>query len=115
MLAGVGYAEIDDNHALEQRGVVTSAAVVHKDDDARAGSSIKIRFRAQAGRTAEVAIDVQGDAEVGQTLEVVYDPTDPTRVHPTDQGYDDRTPLLVFGGASLAMLCVALTRFWSRP
>jgi Protein of unknown function (DUF3592) len=114
-LAGTGYAEIDDNHALQRRGVVTTATVLSKENDPRAGAEIKLRFLRQDGRPIEVTTENYQEADVGQTIQVVYDPMDPARVQATDWGYDDRTPLLVFGGGSLVALGIGLSRFWSRP
>ncbi|TCO33652.1 hypothetical protein EV652_103654 [Kribbella steppae] len=113
MIAGVGYAEIDDNRVLERRGEVVAAIVVH--EETGRSPLIEVRFVTRDGRTVETTTENYQEAEVGKTIQLIYDPLDPTRLQSTDWGYDNRTPAIAFGGGALAALIVALSRFWSRP
>ena len=115
MLAGVGYSEIADNLALERRGEVSAATVLHKDTAPRSGEPIDIRFVTKGGEIVETTTENYSVAEVGQRIQVVYDPMKPTRVQSADLGYDYQSTAIVFGGGALAGLLVALSRFWSRP
>lgn len=115
MMAGVGYSEIADNLALERRGEVVVATVLHKETAPRSGEPIDIRFVTKDGQTVETTTENYSEAEVGQRIQVVYDPMKPTRVQSADLEYDYREPAIVFGGGAVAGLVVSLFRFWSRP
>lgn len=113
MLAGVGYAEVDDNRVLERRGEVVTATVV-REEEGRA-PLIEVRFVTRDGRTVETTTENYYEAEVGRPIQVIYDPMNPTRLQSTDWGYDYQTSVIVFGGGAVAALIVALFRCWSRP
>jgi hypothetical protein len=115
MLAGVGYAEAQDSYLLQRRGQVVNATVVHETHDDRAGSQVQVRFVTREGRTVKGETETDQTVEVGQTVQVVYDPHDPARMQAADEDLDYRTSIIVFGGGAFAMLIFSLSRFWSRP
>ncbi|MEV0289716.1 MULTISPECIES: DUF3592 domain-containing protein [unclassified Kribbella] len=115
LMAGVGYSEIQDELALERRGEVVTATVLHKETAPRSGEPIDIRFVTKDGETVETTTENYSAAEVGQRIQVVYDPMKPTRVQSADLGYEYQSSVVVFGGGAVAILVVSLSRFWSRP
>src|SRR5207249_992167 len=80
ILAGVGYAEVEDTYLLEHRGVVATGTVLHKNVPLRGSTSITVRFVTTTGKTVKAETSNFEHAEVGQTIEVVYDPFAPSRM-----------------------------------
>jgi Protein of unknown function (DUF3592) len=114
ILLGVGYAEAEDTYVLQHRGVVATGTVLHKNVPLKGSTSITVRFVTAAGKTVKADTSNFLDAEVGQTIQVVYDPADPTRMQAADWGFDYWLPGIMFGGA-LAMVAAAIFHFWRRP
>ena len=114
ILLGVCYAAAEDTYVLQHRGVVATGTVLHKNVPLKGSTSITVRFVTASGKTVKADTSNFVDAEVGQTIQVVYDPADPNRMQAADWGFDYWLPA-IFGGGVLAMLAAALFHFWHRP
>jgi hypothetical protein len=115
ILAGVGYAEVEDTYLLQHRGVVVTGTVLRKNVPFRGSTSITVRFATATGKTVKADTSNFENAEVGQTIQVVYDPVDPTRMQAVDWGFDYWIPATLFGGGALIMVAAAIFQFWRRP
>ncbi|GAB2683773.1 DUF3592 domain-containing protein [Kribbella swartbergensis] len=111
VLAGVGYSEIEDLYLLQRRGVVVEAKVVDEYQAGRSAERIDVRFVTRDGLTVETSTSNYLEAETGKTIQVVYDPAEPTRLQAADYGFDYWLPGVFFGGSSLVMLTIGTFRF----
>ncbi|MEU4608471.1 DUF3592 domain-containing protein [Kribbella sp. NPDC023972] len=111
LLAGAGYAEVEDMYWLQRRGEVVTATVVDEYSSGRSGERIDVRFVTRDGRTVETDTSNYLDAEAGTTIQVIYDPVEPTRLQAADYGFDYWLPGVFFGSGSLLMLTIAVFRF----
>ncbi len=82
-----------DVYYLQHRGEVVPATVLDMTDGKN--ERIKVRYTTKAGETIEDSTANFVDATVGGTIDVVYDPQEPTRMQATDWGFDYVLPGIV--------------------
>ncbi|GAB3824054.1 DUF3592 domain-containing protein [Kribbella italica] len=100
-----------DVYYLQHRGEVVPATVLHKTNGKN--ERIDVRYTTKAGETIEDSTTNFVDATVGGTIDVVYDPQEPTRMQATDWGYDYVLPGLV-GAFGIGFLAYGPSRFRTR-
>lgn len=96
----VGYLILSDLYLLEHRGEVVSATVLDKYSDG-GGSRIEVRFVTRTGETVLGDTTNYVDAEVGETIQIVYDRENPGRMQAADYGFDYWLPGGIFGGVAV--------------
>ncbi|MEV6282492.1 DUF3592 domain-containing protein [Kribbella sp. NPDC051770] len=105
-----GGFEADDLRALRERGEVVPAVVLDKSGGRT--EHITVRYVTKSGQTIEGDTSNFLDAEVGQTVDVVYDRTDPHRMQAADWGTDYTMPILWAVGFAI-FLAVGARLLWS--
>ncbi|GAA1612646.1 hypothetical protein GCM10009789_78610 [Kribbella sancticallisti] len=100
-----------DTYLLQHRGEVVPATVL--DMSSGRDSSIEVRYTTKAGRTVVDSTTNYYDARVGGTIDVIYDPQEPTRMQANDWGVDYVWPGIV-GAGGVAALGYAVTQLWRR-
>jgi hypothetical protein len=111
LVAVVGGAQLTDLYWLAQRGEVVTATVLDEENPVRGPSRITVRFVTQAGETVEGDTANYLDAEVGKTIQVVYDPRLPGRMQAADWGFDYWVPCLWLTG-TVVFLLFAWRELW---
>jgi hypothetical protein len=101
--AYVGYLMVSDLYLLDHRGEVVDAIVLDKRPE-RGGPRIDVRYVTLTGETITNDTTNFLDAEVGQTIQVVYDPENPHRMQSADYGFDYWMSAVFFGGAAVFFL-----------
>lgn len=120
LLAVGGVAAGWDTYCLDQRGVVVDATVVGERTGKKA--RIDVRYVTRGGETIEKRVANLRAAEVGDDIQVLYDPQNPRRMQPTDWGLSYNRVALWFAGAigfgAAGVLCafgfLADQRAWLR-
>ena len=112
IFSGIGYAEISDLYLLKHRGEVVSATVL--DESGGRNSHITVRYLTRAGQTVTGDTSNYFDGDVGETIQVVYDPEEPDRMQAADWGFDYWMPGVIFGIAIVVFLVFGLSQLWSR-
>lgn len=74
---------------------------------------LDVRYTTKAGQTVEDSTSNFVEDTVGGTVEVVYDPEEPTRMQAADPGFDYLLPGLL-GVAGVAALAAAGNQFYRR-
>ena len=113
VVMGVGYVEISNLYLLKHRGEVVTATVL--DESGGRKSRIQVRFVTLAGETVTGETANYKHAEVGETVQVVYDRADPGRMQAADWGFDYWIPGLILGGGAGFFLVYGILGLWSRP
>ncbi|MFI7064632.1 DUF3592 domain-containing protein [Kribbella sp. NPDC050124] len=111
-VAGFGYGELEDLYWLQHRGEVVQATVL--DEYGFRTARIEVRFVTRAGETVTGETANYVDAEVGRTIDVVYDREDPSRMQAADWGFDYWIPAAIFGAGTVLFLGYGLNRLWRR-
>ncbi|MFI6675519.1 DUF3592 domain-containing protein [Kribbella sp. NPDC050470] len=112
VLAVVCYAELEDLYWLQRRGEVVSAAVL--DESGGRTTRIEVRYVTLAGEVVTGETSNYEDAEVGGTIDVVYDRVDPSRMQAAAWGFDYWFPGVFLGGASVGFLIYGINSLWGR-
>ncbi|MGZ0148437.1 DUF3592 domain-containing protein [Kribbella sp. WER1] len=86
VFTAIAYFQVHDTYLLKQRGEQVSGLVVHVHD----GRSpyITVRYRTLGGDTITSDTSRYDAADPGETIDVVYDRKEPTRVQAADYGFD---------------------------
>jgi hypothetical protein len=100
-----------DVYYLQQRGEVVPATVLHKTNGKN--ERIDVRYTTKAGETIEDSTSNFVDATVGGTVDVVYDPREPTRMQAVDWGFDYVLPGIV-GAFGVGFLVYGPMHFRTR-
>ncbi|MGC4942508.1 hypothetical protein [Kribbella sp. DT2] len=100
-----------DVYYLQTRGEVVPATVLDRSNGKN--EHIEVRYTTKAGATIEDSTANFVDATVGGTIDVVYDPREPTRMQATDWGFDYVLPGIV-GAFGVGFLVYAPTHFRGR-
>lgn len=98
-----------EDERFQRRAVVTTATVVEGGDDLH----VAVQYDVGGTPTVELAPVADRDPyEVGEPVEVRYDPDRPTRVELVEQPYDLATPLAFFAGLALIALVAGAVVVW---
>ena len=108
VFTAIGYFQIHDLYLLQHRGEVVSGTVLHESDGRT--PYITVRYRTRAGETVTSDTSNYEDADPGDTIQVVYDPLDPTRMQAADWGFDYWIPGGILGVFVLVFLVVGVAR-----
>ncbi|ONI78426.1 hypothetical protein BWI15_00690 [Kribbella sp. ALI-6-A] len=100
-----------DTYLLQHRGEVVPATVL--DLSTGKNARIEVRYTTKAGQTVQDSTSNFDEATVGGTVEVVYDPEEPTRMQATDWGFDYVLPGLL-GAVGVAALAAGGNQFYRR-
>ncbi|TDD58273.1 hypothetical protein E1263_19860 [Kribbella antibiotica] len=107
----IGYVQVEDLYWLRHRGEVVTGTVV----DRAGGRSpwIEVRYVTRAGETVTERTS-NGDAELGRSIEVIYDREDPERMQANDWGLGYWFPALFFGAATAGFAIGAFVQLRPR-
>jgi hypothetical protein len=110
-LLSLGFWMARDTYLLQQRGEVVEATVL--DVSSGRNARLDVRYTTKAGRTLEDSTSNFVDDTVGGTVEVVYDPEEPTRMQAADWGFDYVPPGLL-GVAGVTAVAAAGNQLYRR-
>jgi len=102
IFTGLGYHEAHNVYLLKHRGVVVSATVL--DESGGKSPHISVRYLTRAGETVTGDTSNYLDADRGDTIQVVYDPKDPSRMQAADWGFDYLFPVVLAIVAAVFLL-----------
>ncbi len=98
-----------EDERFQRRAVVTTATVVEGGDELH----VAVQYDVDGTPTVELApVADREPYEVGEPVEVRYDPDRPTRVELVEQPYDLATPLAFFAGLALIALVAGAVVVW---
>jgi hypothetical protein len=98
-----------EDERFQRRADVTEATVVEGGDDLH----VAVQYLVDGATIVELAPVVDPEPyEVGELVEVRYDPDRPTRVELVEQPYDLATPLAFFAGLALIALVAGAVVVW---
>src|SRR5436190_1067526 len=86
IFSGLGYHEAHNLYLLKHRGEVVSATVL--EESGGKSPHITVRYVTRSGETVTEDTSNYEDADPGETIQVVYDPEDPSRMQAADWGFD---------------------------
>jgi hypothetical protein len=111
-LSAVGAAYFDDIYTLAHRSEVVTGTVIDKRTGWRGPTEIGIKFITRSGETV-VADTWRFDHEpnVGDQIQVEYDPHEPTLIQGADWGHDYWLTLIFFGGAGVVVVGGVVSSF----
>ena len=109
VLGVIGTVEQVDTYLLDQRGVVVTATVLDKYEGR--SKSIDVRYLTATGTTVENDTAKFLDAEIGDQIQVIYDPENPDRMQAVDWGFDYLIGCIWLVGA-LFLVFAGITMFW---
>jgi hypothetical protein len=104
VLSAVGAANFDDIYTLAHRSEVVTGTVVDKRTGLRGPTEIGIKFITRSGET--VVADtwrVDHEPNIGDQIQVEYDPLEPTLIQGADWGHDYWLTLIFFGVAAVVV------------
>jgi hypothetical protein len=114
-MAFVGVVLYADFILLSYRGKIVPAAVLDEwGTKTRSGPTIEVRYVTRGGQTVvDTTSNFKGSVNVGDQIDVVYDPKNPQRMQAADYGFDHFSPAVwLIGAAGLALW--TWRRDWSR-
>jgi hypothetical protein len=98
-----------EDERFQGRAVVTEATVAEGGDDLH----VAVQYQVDGTTMVELAPVVDAEPyEVGEPVEVRYDPDRPARVELVEQPYDLATPLAFFAGLALIALVAGAAVAW---
>ncbi|WP_432946293.1 DUF3592 domain-containing protein [Kribbella sp. CA-253562] len=110
-LLALGFWMARDAYLLQHRGEVVEATVL--DVSSGRNARLDVRYTTKAGQTIEDSTSNFDEDAVGGTVDVVYDPAEPTRMQAADWGFDYVLPGLL-GVAGVTALAAAGNQFYRR-
>nr|WP_238355716.1 DUF3592 domain-containing protein [Kribbella sandramycini] len=102
----VGAVQIVDLYWLRERGEVVMGTVLEKSSGK--SPSIEVRYVTGAGETIVEGTTNYEEAEVGQSIAVIYDPLEPRRMQAEDYGLSYWFPAVFLGVPTVGFLIGAV-------
>ncbi|MET7279177.1 DUF3592 domain-containing protein [Kribbella sp. NPDC005582] len=110
VFGAIGTVQIEDLYWLRHRGEVVTGTVVDRVDGRR--PSIEVRYTTLAGETF-TEYTSNGEGAVGESVEVIYDREEPTRMQTEDWGLGYGLPG-VFCGVSVVFIVAGFVQLRPR-
>ncbi|GAA0608619.1 DUF3592 domain-containing protein [Kribbella sandramycini] len=108
VIAAIGGFQVVDEYWLRQRGEVVTGTVL--DEWGSRDSSIEVRYVTRTGETYVETTSNYVDAEVGKSIQIIYDPGKPQRMHGADWAPDPWSTAALYGLTSLAFLAFGVAK-----
>jgi hypothetical protein len=112
ILSAVGAAYFDDIYTLAHRSEVVKGTVIGKRIGWRRPTEIEIKFITRSGETVVAGTwHFDHEPNVGDQIQVEYDPHEPTLIQGADWGHNYWLPLIFFGGAGVVVVGGVVSSF----